>query len=98
MSRIRSLLAVSVRTAVAALRSVLFIALVLASRMLVPLFRLMAAVGIVVSGFCALVRRDQPIAMWADAGLAFAAVALELSLGAAVRALAPSDVVVISEV
>lgn len=97
MSGLRTLLTLSARTILATLRSVLFMALVLASRVLVPLFRLMGAAGIVVSGFCALVRRDQNIAMWAGAGLAVVAAALELMLGAAVRALAPADVVVISE-
>jgi hypothetical protein len=62
------------------------------------MLRLMAAAGMVVFGFCALARRDQTTAMWAGAGLAVAAVALELALGAAIRALAPPDVVVISEV
>jgi len=97
MSGLRTLLALSARTVLATLRSVLFMAMVLASRVLMPLFRLMAAAGIIVTGFCLLVRRDQTIAMLAGAGLAFAAVALELALGAAVRALAPADVVVISE-
>jgi hypothetical protein len=87
----------SARTVLATLRSILFMTLVLASRVLVPLLRLMATAGIVVSGFCALVRRDQTTAMWAGAGLAVAAVALELMLDAAIRALAPPDVVVISE-
>lgn len=98
MSGIRTLLMLSARTVLAALRSVLFAVLVVASRVLVPLFRLMAAAGMIVSGFCALVRRDQVTAIWAGAGLAVASVVLELVLGAAVRALAPADVVVISEV
>lgn len=98
MSGIRTFLALSARTVFATMRSVLFMVLVLASHVLVPLFRLLAAAGIVVSCFCALVRRDQLTAMWAGAGLAFAAIALELMLGAAVRALAPASVVVISEV
>lgn len=80
------------------LRSGLFVALLLASRVLVPVLRLMATAGIVVFGFCALARRDEVTVMWAGAGLAGATVALELALGAAIRALAPSDVVVISEV
>jgi len=45
-----------------------------------------------------LFRRDLGTPMWAGAALAFAAVALELAIGAALRALAPSDVVVITEV
>jgi hypothetical protein len=88
----------SARPVLATLRSVLFMALLLASRVFVPLLRLMAAAGMVVFGFCALARRDQTTAMWAGAGLAVAAVVLELALGAAIRALAPRDVVVISEV
>jgi hypothetical protein len=68
---------------------------------LVPLFRLFritATAGTVLFGFCALARRDQSTSMWAGAALAVAAVALELALGAAIRTLAPSDVVVISGV
>jgi hypothetical protein len=82
----------------ATLRSTLFVSLLLASKVLVPLLRLAAVAGILIFGFCALARRDQVTPMWAGVGLAFAAVALELALGAAVRALAPADVVVISEV
>jgi hypothetical protein len=82
----------------AALRSALFVALVLASKVLVPVLRLTAIAGILMFGFCALARRDQVTPMWAGAGLAVAAVALELALGAALRSLAPADVVVISEV
>lgn len=87
-----------IRTLVGLLRSGLFVALLLASRVLIPVLRLMATAGIVVFGFCALARRDEVTVMWAGAGLAGAAVALELALGAAIRALAPSGVVVISEV
>jgi hypothetical protein len=88
----------SARAVLATLRSVLFTALLLASRVLVPIFRLAATVGIVLFVFCALARRDQVTPMWTGAALALAGVAFELALGAAVRALAPSDVVVISEV
>lgn len=98
MDRVRSLMKLSARAVVGALRSVLFVVLVLSSRVLVPLFRFVAAAGIVVFGFCALGRRDQATPMWAGAALAVTAVALELALGAALRALAPPDVVVITEV
>jgi hypothetical protein len=88
-----------VATAVlATLRSAMFVALVLASKVLVPVLRLAAVAGVLMFGFCALARRDHVTPMWAGAGLAVAAVALELGLGAALRALAPADVVVISEV
>jgi hypothetical protein len=80
------------------LRAVLLAVLLLVSRVLVPLLRLVAAAGMVVLGFCALAMREQTVAMWAGAGVAVVAVGLELALGAAVRALMPSDVVVISEV
>lgn len=85
-------------TVIATLRSVLFVVLVLASKVLVPVLRLAALAGILIFGFCVLARRDQATPMWAGAGLAVGAVALELGLAAAVRALAPADVVVISEV
>jgi len=98
MGRVRTLMKMSAGALLATVRSLLFMALLLASRVLVPLLRLMAAAGILVFGFCLLARRDQATAMWAGAGLTVAAVALELALGAAIRALAPSDVVVISEV
>ena len=98
MLRHGSVVGVVARTLARLLRSGLFVALVLASRVLVPVLRLMATAGIVVFGFCALARRDEVTVMWSGAGLAGAAVALELALGAAIRALAPSSVVVISEV
>ena len=86
------------KAVLATLRAALFVVLLLAAKVLVPVFRLAAVGGILMFGFCALARRDQVTPMWAGAGLAVAAVALELGLGAAVRALAPGDVVVISEV
>ena len=98
MRRLGSVVAVVARTLAGVLRAGLFVALLLASRVLVPVLRLMATAGIVVFGFCALARRDEVTVMWAGAGLAGAAVALELALGAAIRALAPSGVVMISEV
>jgi hypothetical protein len=58
------------RTLAGLLRSGLFVALLLASRVLVPVLRLMATAGIVVFGFCALARRDEVTVMWAGAGLA----------------------------
>ncbi|MCS0585433.1 hypothetical protein NX784_28015 [Massilia pinisoli] len=98
MHRTRFVMKMSARAVLGTLRLALFTALLLASRMVVPLFRLAVTAGIVLFGFCALARRDQTTPMWAGAVLALAGVALELALGAAVRALAPSDVVVISEV
>lgn len=98
MDRTRTVIKASARAALGTLRSALFVALLLASRVLVPLFRLAATAGIVLFGFCAFVRLDQATPMWAGAALAFFSVALELALGALIRALAPSDVVVISEV
>jgi hypothetical protein len=98
MGRTRTLMRIFARVVLAAVRSALFTALLLASRVLVPVLRLLAAVGIVLFGFCVLARRDQTTVMWAGAGLAVAAVAFELALVAAIHALAPSDVVVISEV
>lgn len=98
MRRLGLVVGAVIRTLTALLRSGLFVALLLASRVLVPVLRLMATAGIVVFGFCALARRDEVTVMWAGAGLACAAVVLELALGAAIRALAPSGVVVISEV
>lgn len=98
MRRLGLVVGAVVRTLAGLLRSGLFVALLLASRALVPVLRLMATAGIVVFGFCALARRDEVTVMWAGAGLACAAIVLELALGAAIRALAPSGVVVISEV
>jgi hypothetical protein len=98
MDRTRTVIKASARAALGTLRSALFMALLLASRVLVPLFRLAATAGIVLFGFCALVRRDQATPMWVGAALAFVSIALELALGATVRAVAPPDVVVISEV
>lgn len=93
-----SIAGTSARAVVTVVRSVLFVVLLLVSRVLVPVLRLAAAAGILLFGFCVLARRDQGVPMWAGAALAFGSVAIELALGAAVRALAPDDVVVISEV
>lgn len=98
MRREDSLLGMSARAAVKVLRSASFVVLVLVSRLLLPVLRLGAAGAVLLFGFCALFRRDLGTPMWAGAALAFAAVALELALGAAIRALAPPDVVVITEV
>jgi len=98
MRRLGLVVGALARTLAGLLRSGLFVTLLLVSRVLVPVLRLMATAGIVIFGFCALARRDEVTVMWAGAGLAGAAVALELALGAAIRALAPSGVVVISEV
>lgn len=98
MRRRASLFGKSAKALVRVVRSALFVALLLASRVLVPVLRVMATAGLLVFGFCALAKRDQVVAMWAGAALAAGSVALELALGAAVRELAPSDVVVISEV
>jgi hypothetical protein len=98
MNRTRTVIKASARAALGTLRSALFMALLLASRVLVPLFRLAATAGIVLFGFCTLVRRDQATPMWVGAALAFVGTALELALGATIRAVAPSHVVVISEV
>lgn len=98
MGMTRLMMRVSARIVLTVLRALLFAALLLASRMLVPLLRLAATAGIVLFGFCALVRRDLGTPMWAGVALAVSAVVLEVALGAAVRALAPHDVVVVSEV
>lgn len=98
MQRNDSVLRMSARAALKVLRSASFVTLVLVSRLLLPLLRLVAAAGILLFGFCVLFRRDLGTPMWAGAALAFAAVAMELALGAAIRALAPSDVVVVTEV
>lgn len=98
MSKTRSVIRISAWAVLRTLRAILFAALLLASRLLVPLFRLAAAAGIVLFGFCALAWREQTTPMWVGVALAVVAVALELALGAVIRALAPSDVVVISEV
>lgn len=90
-------LATAFAVLIRALRSVLFVVVLVASRVLVPVLRFIATAGVVVFCFCALARRDQITPMCSGAALAFGAVALELALDMAVRVLAPSDVVVISE-
>lgn len=98
MRRAESMFRLSMIVALKVLRSALFVTLVLMSRVLTPVLRLVAAAGVLLFGFCAFFRRDLDVPMWAGAALAFSAVAVELGLGAAVRAMAPSDVVVITEV
>ena len=77
-----------------ALRFALYIFLLLLGRVLLPIVNLAILVGMVVFLFCLLVRPDLRIPMWAGAGLAISATVASVFYEAALRLVAPADVVI----
>lgn len=80
-----------------ALRFVLYIFLLVLGRVLLPISSFAVTIGIVVFLFCLIFRPDLPIPMWAGAGLAVTATAVSVFYEAALRAVAPADVVIVSD-
>jgi hypothetical protein len=80
-----------------ALRFALYVFLLLLGRVLLPVANFATLIGIVVFLFCLLVRPDLSTPMWAGAGLAVSATAVSVFYEAALRLVAPSDVVILSE-
>ncbi|MEH6433865.1 hypothetical protein [Massilia sp. DD77] len=86
------------RAAWSLVRLVLYVLLLLLGRVVLPIASLATTVGIVVFLFCLMFRPDLPIAMWAGGGLAVGAGATSAFYEAALRAVAPTDVVIVSDV
>lgn len=80
-----------------ALRFVLYIFLLVLGRILLPISSFAVTIGIVVFLFCLILRPDLSIPMWAGAGLAVTATAVSVFYEAALRAVAPADVVIVSD-
>jgi hypothetical protein len=79
------------------LRHVLYVLLLLAGRVLQPVANLAIVFGLILFLFCLFLRRDMAIPMWAGAGLAVTAAFVSVFYDAALRLVAPDDVVIVSE-
>ena len=82
----------------ATLRFILYVLLLLVGRVLRPIANAATVVGLILFLFCLVFRRDMVTPMWAGAGLAFCAVAVNILYDALLRLVAPEGVVIISEV
>lgn len=75
-----------------------YVLLLLLGRVLQPIAHLAIGVGILIFLFCLLVRPDMSLPMWAGAGLAVAGAIVSVLYEAALRLVAPADVVIVHEV
>lgn len=91
-------LARAIRSMVAALKFCLYVALLLVGRVFLPIANVAIAVGIILFLFCAVVRPDLRIPMWAGAGLAVSATVASVFYDAALRLVAPDGTVVVRDV
>lgn len=86
------------RRASGAFRFVLYVMLLVLGRVLLPITNLGIFVGTVMFLFCLVLRPDLALPMWAGAALAVGATAVSVFYEAALRAVAPANAVVVSDV
>lgn len=79
-------------------RLILYVLLLVLGRVLQPIANFAIGVGLLIFLFCLVVRPDMTLPMWAGAGLAVAATVVSLFYEAALRLVAPADVVIVREV
>ncbi|MEX5744539.1 hypothetical protein [Massilia sp. X63] len=77
---------------------ILYVLLLVLGRVLLPIANLAIFVGTVMFLFCLVLRPDLALPMWAGAGLAVGAIAVSVLYEAALRAVAPPNTVVVSDV
>lgn len=83
--------------AVAMLRFVLYVLLLIVGRALEPIVNVMVSVGLIVFIFCLIFRRDQVTPMCAGAALALSATAVSVAYTNLLRMVAPPGTVIISD-
>ena len=99
MSRVSEKVAiVACKTVFGAIRYGLYVVLLLVGRVLTPIASLAVAGGLIVFLFCLLFLRDRTRLWIGGACLAVGGIALEVIYHAALRLVAPKDVVIVSEV
>jgi hypothetical protein len=86
------------KTVLGAVRYSLYVVLLLVGRVLVPIASLAVVGGIILFLFCLLFLRDRTPLLIGGACLAVGGVALQVVFHAALRAVAPKGVVIVSEV
>ena len=79
-------------------RFVLYVLLLVLGRALLPVANMAIIIGLVVFLFCVLIRPDLSTPMFASAGLAVSSAALSVFFEAALRAVAPANVVIVTDV
>lgn len=81
-----------------AMRFILYVLLLVVGRALLPIANMAILVGIFMFLFCLILCPDLSLPMWAGAGLAVGATSLSVFYEAALKVVAPSDVVIVSDV
>jgi hypothetical protein len=82
---------------VQALRSALYVLLLLTGRVLRPIAGVSTATGILIFAFCFIFRRDMVVPMWAGFSLAVCSVAVTIFHEALLRLVAPRGTVIVSD-
>lgn len=77
---------------------IVYVLLLVLGRVLLPIANLAIVVGTTIFLFCLVLRPDLALPMWAGAGLAVGAIAVSVLYEAALRAVAPPNTVVVSDV
>lgn len=86
------------KTVLGTIRYSFYVVFLLVGRVLVPIAGLAVAGGLVLFLFCVLFLRDRTRLWIGGAALALAGIALQVIYHAALRLVAPKDVVIVSEV
>lgn len=86
------------RGAWSAFSFILYVLLLVLGRVLLPIVNLAIFVGTVMFLFCLILRPDLVFPMWAGFGLTVGATAVSVFYEAALRAVAPANTVVVSDV
>lgn len=87
-----------VRGAWRAFSFILYVLLLVLGRVLHPIATLAILVGTIMFLFCLVLRPDLALPMWAGAGLAVGATTVSVIYEAALRAVAPANTMVVSNV
>ena len=94
----KALLVVAARSMLAVIRFCLYVLLLLAGRILLPVTGIATVIGTIVFLFCALLRPDLQMPMWSGAGLAIAATIVSVFYDAALRLVAPEGTAIVRDV
>ena len=97
-SRGKIVAATAAKGFIGVVRFVLYVLLLLLGRVLQPIANFAIGVGLLIFLFCLFLRPDMTLPMWAGAGLSVAATLVSVLYEAALRLVAPANVVIVHEV
>lgn len=86
------------KSLIGVVRLMLYVMLLVLGRVLLPITNLAIGTGLLVYLFCLFIRPDMTLPMWAGAGLGVTATIVSLFYEAALRLVAPADVVIVRDV